>query len=264
MPATRTNGGTRTSASVDPSVDGLRAAFLDNWVETDPELYDPEYDHFPLQPSPGSTTAMLCARRVRDGMERHRHSVPSPAAGAEKSIRITTAYFVPEPELMTQLCDAGDRGIDVQVLLPGPHADKRFVRLAGQSVRTALGHGVHHLVLPADDAPRKGAHCRRCRSDASVRPTSTAARRLSTRRSTSSPSIRISSRCSTVSSMRTSNAASTSTRRDGSTDRCAIASRRRSCARSGETSRPPSVRARSGHGWPVTSQNERWAALTAS
>ena len=32
-----------------PAVDGLRAAFLDNWVETDPELYDPEYDHFPEQ-----------------------------------------------------------------------------------------------------------------------------------------------------------------------------------------------------------------------
>ena len=62
---------------------------------------------------------------------------------AEKSIRITTAYFVPEPELMKQLCDAGDRGIDVQVLLPGPHADKRFVRLAGQSSYTQLlDHGI--------------------------------------------------------------------------------------------------------------------------
>ena len=30
-----------------PAVDGLRAAFLDNWAETDPVLYDPDFDHFP-------------------------------------------------------------------------------------------------------------------------------------------------------------------------------------------------------------------------
>ncbi|RPI07214.1 MAG: cardiolipin synthase B, partial [Actinobacteria bacterium] len=35
-----------------PAVDGLRAAFLDNWAETDPVLFDPAYDHFPDQPKP--------------------------------------------------------------------------------------------------------------------------------------------------------------------------------------------------------------------
>ena len=62
---------------------------------------------------------------------------------AEKSIKLTTAYFVPDGELMDRLCDAADRGIDVQILLPGPFADKRFVQLAGESsYAQLLAHGV--------------------------------------------------------------------------------------------------------------------------
>jgi cardiolipin synthase len=126
-----------------PAVDGLRAAFLDNWVETDPELYDPEYDHFPVQPNPGSTTAMCVRGASETGWSDIATLFRALLQSAEKSVRLTTAYFVPEPELMAQLCDAGDRGIDVQVLLPGPHADKRFVRLAGQSsYAQLLGHGI--------------------------------------------------------------------------------------------------------------------------
>jgi cardiolipin synthase len=41
------------------------------------------------------------------------------------------------------LCDAADRGVHVQVLLPGPHADKRFVQLAGEAnYPELLAHGV--------------------------------------------------------------------------------------------------------------------------
>ncbi len=62
---------------------------------------------------------------------------------AEKSVKLTTAYFVPDGELMDRLCDAADRGIDVQILLPGPFADKRFVQLAGESsYAQLLEHGV--------------------------------------------------------------------------------------------------------------------------
>ena len=58
-------------------------------------------------------------------------------------MRITTAYFVPDPELIERLCDAADRGVEVQILLPGPHADKRFVQLAGESAYAELlDHGL--------------------------------------------------------------------------------------------------------------------------
>ena len=47
-------------------------------------------------------------------------------------IRITTAYFVPDDDLCTRLLDAANRGVEIDILLPGPHADKRFVQLAGE------------------------------------------------------------------------------------------------------------------------------------
>ena len=62
---------------------------------------------------------------------------------AEEQIRITTAFFVPDDELTDRLCAASERGVSVEILLPGPHADKRFVQLAGQSVyEPLLAHGV--------------------------------------------------------------------------------------------------------------------------
>ena len=62
---------------------------------------------------------------------------------AEERIRVTTAYFVPDADLLERLCDAGDRGVVVEILLPGPHGDKRFVQIAGQSVyEQLLEHGI--------------------------------------------------------------------------------------------------------------------------
>ena len=63
-----------------PAVDGLRAAFLDNWAETDPELFDEGIDRFPDQPKPGDVDRAVRAGRVRDRVERCRHPVPHAVA----------------------------------------------------------------------------------------------------------------------------------------------------------------------------------------
>ena len=52
---------------------------------------------------------------------------------ANERIRITTAYFVPDSELTDRLCAARARGVEIDILLPGPYADKRFVQLAGEA-----------------------------------------------------------------------------------------------------------------------------------
>ena len=62
---------------------------------------------------------------------------------AERRIRIATAYFVPDAEISRRLCDAAHRGVEVQLLLPGPHADKRFVQVGGEaSYAELMEHGV--------------------------------------------------------------------------------------------------------------------------
>jgi cardiolipin synthase len=52
---------------------------------------------------------------------------------ARRRIRIATAYFVPDDNLTNKLCDAVARGLEVEILLPGRHADKRFVQVAGEA-----------------------------------------------------------------------------------------------------------------------------------
>ncbi len=115
-----------------PVVDGLRAAFLDNWTETDPEIFTDLIDRFPDQPKRG-TAVVQC---VRSASEHGRGDVDTLFRSllqlADTRVRIATAYFVPDRDLIGRLCAAAERGTQVQILLPGPGADKRFVQLAGE------------------------------------------------------------------------------------------------------------------------------------
>jgi len=115
-----------------PAVDGLRAAFLDNWCETDPVIFAEGTDRFPDQPQTG-TSIVRC---VRSASETGRGDVDMVFRAlvqlAQQRLRITTAYFVPDDDLMDRLCDASERGVEIEILIPGPHADKRFVQLASE------------------------------------------------------------------------------------------------------------------------------------
>ena len=126
-----------------PAVDGLRAAFLDNWIETDPDLFEATIDRFPAQPQPGEAVIQCIRGASETGASDMSTLRLALLQLAENRVRITTAYFVPDDELLDRLCAAGDRGVRVEVLLPGPHVDKRFVQLAGQSMfERLLEHGV--------------------------------------------------------------------------------------------------------------------------
>ena len=116
-----------------PAVDGLRAAFLDNWIETDETLFDATVDRFPDQPQPGSTVIQIVRGSSEVGWSDISTLFLALLELAQERIRITTAYFVPDARLHERLADAAERGVRVEVLLPGPHADKRFVQLAGES-----------------------------------------------------------------------------------------------------------------------------------
>jgi cardiolipin synthase A/B len=126
-----------------PAVDGLRAAFLDNWIEADPEILDRAIDRFPEQPQAGDVI-IQCVRGASEvGASDLSTLVSTLLELADRRIRITTAFFVPDDELTDRLCAASQRGVNVEILLPGPHADKRFVQLAGQSAYgPLLAHGV--------------------------------------------------------------------------------------------------------------------------
>lgn len=126
-----------------PAVDGLRAAFLDNWVETDPELFDPDFDRFPEQPQVGNTVIQCVRGASETGWSDVSTLFIALLQLARERVRLTTAYFVPDQQFLDRLCHAAERGVTIEMLLPGPHADKRFVQLAGEGAyETLLDHGI--------------------------------------------------------------------------------------------------------------------------
>ena len=126
-----------------PAVNGLRAAFLDNWIETQPQLFDPEIDEFPDPGAPGDVDVQVVMGTAEPGWNAISMTVRAIVDLATERIRITTAYFVPDDDLAGRLTAAAERGVDVQLLIPGPNADKRFVQLAGEvRYRELLDAGV--------------------------------------------------------------------------------------------------------------------------
>jgi cardiolipin synthase len=121
-----------------PAVDGLRAAFLDNWAETDPHLFQEAVDRFPEQPQPGAAVAQCVRGAAETGWSDVATLFRALLQLAEQRVRIATAYFVPDDELMERFTDAAARGVVIDVLLPGPHADKRFVQLASEAAYSQL------------------------------------------------------------------------------------------------------------------------------
>jgi cardiolipin synthase len=126
-----------------PAVDGLRAAFLADWAETDPQLFDEAIDRFPEQPQPGDAVVQCIRSAAGPGRSDVDVLYRTLLQLARSRLRITTAYFVPDDDLTERLCAAADRGVEVQLLLPGPCIDKRFVQVAAESTYTELlEHGI--------------------------------------------------------------------------------------------------------------------------
>jgi cardiolipin synthase A/B len=126
-----------------PAVDGLRAAFLNNWVEAEDALFDRDVDRFPDQPQPGPAVVQCVRGASSTGWSDVSTLLRTLLGVAEQRVRIATAYFVPDERLSDQLCSAADRGVKLDILIPGPYIDKRFVQLAGEaSYERLLEHDI--------------------------------------------------------------------------------------------------------------------------
>jgi cardiolipin synthase len=116
-----------------PAVDGLRAAFVQNWAETGHPLFEEGVDRFPVQSQPGSSIVHVVRGAAHAGWSDITTLMRALLCLARRRVRITTAYFVPDDGTCRLLVEAAGRGVDVEILVPGPHVDKRFVQLAAES-----------------------------------------------------------------------------------------------------------------------------------
>jgi cardiolipin synthase A/B len=129
-----------------PVVDGLRAAFLDDWLDAGEELFD-DRDRFPEQPAAGATTAMVVRGESEHGQSDIAMLRRVLFERARRRLRITTPYFAPDEGIFAALAAAVARGVQVQLLLPGPNNDKEVARLAAERrYPDALDAGIelHH------------------------------------------------------------------------------------------------------------------------
>ena len=118
---------------VGPAVDGLHGAFIDNWIETGPLAIDASFDIFPVQEASGPSTVQVIRGAAEAGSNDIANLLEILIHEAEHRLWITTAYFNPDDELTALLLQAANRGVDVEVLVPGPFADKRFVQIVGEA-----------------------------------------------------------------------------------------------------------------------------------
>ncbi|MEU0161827.1 phospholipase D-like domain-containing protein [Streptomyces sp. NPDC006261] len=114
-----------------PAVDGLAAAFAQNWAECQEELFD-ERDRFVASDHHGDAVVQVVRGSSSFGWQDMQTLMRVVLESAEERIRLTTAYFAPDDYFTALLCAAARRGVEVEILLPGPHTDKRVCQLAGQ------------------------------------------------------------------------------------------------------------------------------------
>jgi cardiolipin synthase A/B len=115
-----------------PAVAEMQAVFLDNWLETDHPLLDgPAY--FPPLDSVGPELAQAVLSSPGGGTENLRLMFMLAIASAERSILIANAYFVPNTLAVEMLVAARRRGVDVEIIVPGPVNDAKLVERASRA-----------------------------------------------------------------------------------------------------------------------------------
>ena len=116
-----------------PGVTALQATFAENWLESSGELLtDPGY--FPYCDVGGDTEAMIVNSSPTVGTStRARMLFQALLASAQKSIHITTPYFLPDWSARAEMVRAMKaRGVDLRIVTPGSHSDHLLTRTSSR------------------------------------------------------------------------------------------------------------------------------------
>lgn len=111
----------------------LQAAFAENWLEASGELLT-DKGYFPLCKADGETVAMgVNSSPSIGGSTRARMLFQTLLASAQKSISITTPYFLPDKSARDEMLRAiKERGVAVTIITPGKHSDHLLTRTSSR------------------------------------------------------------------------------------------------------------------------------------
>ncbi len=125
-----------------PAVVGLRAAFLTDWRDLGYGIdrFDIEID----RPDPtGGIPLAVIDGSAQIGFNDPERVLEALVVAAEDRIMIATPYFNPTSALCDRLVAAARRGVDIDILIPGPHIDKRIsLIMAREQYRPLTREGI--------------------------------------------------------------------------------------------------------------------------
>ncbi|MBL9166664.1 MAG: hypothetical protein JNN07_02910 [Verrucomicrobiales bacterium] len=120
-----------------PAVAQMQAAFSDNWIKTRAKvLFGNGY--FPELKPVGHSLAQAFKSSRGEGSESVRLMYLLSIASAMSTIRLQAAYFVPDDLAIETFISARERGVRIEIIVPGPHADAPLVQGASRSLWGAL------------------------------------------------------------------------------------------------------------------------------
>jgi cardiolipin synthase len=115
-----------------PAVAQMQAVFEDNWITTTGHvLLGPDY--YPVLQHVGPASAQVFSSSPDGGSENMQLMNLIAIAAARSRIDLEAAYFVPGDRVRGALLDALRRGVQLRIIMPGPHVDSDIVRDASQA-----------------------------------------------------------------------------------------------------------------------------------
>lgn len=125
-----------------PAVLGLRAAFLTDWRDCGHPLNDSDIETG-TPPGSGDVEVAVIDGSAQIGLNDAERVLEAMVVGATQRILIQTPYLNPVPEMTELLGAAARRGVSIDIVIPGPHVDKRIADVvAEEHAAELLGHGI--------------------------------------------------------------------------------------------------------------------------
>lgn len=104
-----------------PAIDGIHAGFYTDWVETPHPPVD-DRDVWPDRGAVGDVAVQVLLASSQPGWNVMALALTALIGTARERLQVSTAYFRPPQHFRRLLCRTAQRGVRVDVLLPGPHA----------------------------------------------------------------------------------------------------------------------------------------------
>ena len=112
----------------------LQSSFLENWLESSGEILAGEKYFVAPQNPDGAVSMVVDSSPSQGGSTRARILFQTLICSAEKSLKITTPYFLPDRSLIRELVRAiEERNVRVQILVPGKHSDHGMTRSSSRA-----------------------------------------------------------------------------------------------------------------------------------